>query len=518
MRKVEAPCPSCGAPVEFKVSSSLVTVCEFCQSVVARGDRQLEDLGKVAALVETNSPLALGATGRFADKPFEIVGHVQYQHAAGGIWDEWYASFPGERWGWLAEAQGKFYMTFRIKRSQQVALPTKDAVEIGTRIDVPKVGELVVHERGIATLSAAAGELPYVPTPGAKHEFADLTGEGKRFATLDLNEEPPMLFVGYQVTLEDLGLAALAAEGREAKEISAKGLTCPQCGGSVDLKAPDKSERVTCPFCDSLLDIQQGNLIYLETLKKQKVEPLIPLGTVGNLRGKQYTVIGFLRRSVTFEGKNYYWTEYLLYQATAGFFWLTNSDSHWNFVESVPFGEVKGSADAVTFRGQRFRIFQRAAATVRNVQGEFYWKVAVGEKVLCEDYIAPPLMLSVESTGETKANREVNVSLGTYVPADEVAAAFKLKALSGGFGVAPNQPNPTDNGVFLAWPLVALGVAAIYFFFALIRPSGTVDTTWLWIGLVLVSLYPLGTWLYKSDFEKRRWADSEFNPYATSDE
>ena len=64
MRKIEAPCPSCGAPVEFKVSSSLVTVCEFCHSLVARGDRKLEDLGKVAALVETNSPLELGATGR----------------------------------------------------------------------------------------------------------------------------------------------------------------------------------------------------------------------------------------------------------------------------------------------------------------------------------------------------------------------------------------------------------------------------------------------------------------------
>lgn len=516
MRKVEAPCPSCGAPVEFKVGSSLVTVCEFCQSVVARGDRKLEDLGKVAALVETNSPLQLGATGRYGDKPFELVGHVQYQHAAGGMWDEWYAAFPGERWGWLAEAQGKFYLTFRLKKSQEIALPATDSIEVGTRMTLPKVGEMVVHERGTATLSAAAGELPYVPHPGTPHAFADLTGEKGYYGTLDLNEEPPTVFVGQQVTLEQLGISA--REARDPKEISAKGLSCPHCGGSLDLKAPDKALRVTCPFCDALLDVNEGNLVYLTTLSKQKVEPLIPLGTVGTLRGREFTVIGFLRRSVTFEGKNYYWTEYLLYHAVDGFFWLTNSDSHWNFVESVPFGEVKGNADRVTYREMTFRVFQRAVATVRNVQGEFYWKVSVGETVEAEDYISPPYMLSVESTGDTRANREVNVSLGTYVPAEEIAAAFKLPALSAGFGVAPNQPNPTDYSVFLTWPIVVGVLVLLYLVFRAIRPAGTVDSTWLWIALVLVSLYPLGTWLYKSDFEKRRWADSAFNPYATGDE
>jgi hypothetical protein len=517
MKKIEAPCPSCGAPVEFKVSSSLVTVCQFCSSVVARGDRNLEDLGKVAALVETNSPLELGLTGRHGDKPFELVGHVQYRHAAGGVWDEWYASFPGNRWGWLAEAQGKFFLTFRLKKSEQIELPPIDSVEVGQTIAIPKFGDLVVHERNTATLIAAEGELPYRPAPGAPHRFADLSGEGKRFGTLDLSEEPPTLFIGHQVTLDELGISPKAAAERDPKEISAKGLPCPNCGGGLDLKVPDQSERVTCPFCDALLDINAGNLVYLKTLKKQKVEPLIPLGTVGTLRGKEYTVIGFLRRSVTFEGKNYYWTEYLLYHATDGFFWLTNSDAHWNFVEAVPRGEVKGQRPTLTYRGMSFKLFQDAVATVRNVQGEFYWKVEVGEVVDAQDYICPPYMLSVETTGITQESRETNVSLGTYLPVEEVQEAFKLKALSRGFGVAPNQPNTTDSTVFWTWPVMLALCVVLYVVFAAIKPSGSVDRTWLWISLVLVSLYPLGTWLYRSDFEKRRWADSEFSPYAESE-
>ena len=51
MRGVRASCPACGGPVVFKVSSSLVAVCEHCHSVVARGDRKLEDLGKLTAML-----------------------------------------------------------------------------------------------------------------------------------------------------------------------------------------------------------------------------------------------------------------------------------------------------------------------------------------------------------------------------------------------------------------------------------------------------------------------------------
>ena len=65
MSPVQASCPACGAAVQFKVGSSLVTVCPYCRSVVARGDRALEDLGKVADLVETGALLEVGLRGKY---------------------------------------------------------------------------------------------------------------------------------------------------------------------------------------------------------------------------------------------------------------------------------------------------------------------------------------------------------------------------------------------------------------------------------------------------------------------
>jgi hypothetical protein len=60
-----ANCPACGGPIEFTIGSSIVVVCDHCRSVVARTDRALEDLGKVAALVDTGSPLRRDLPGKF---------------------------------------------------------------------------------------------------------------------------------------------------------------------------------------------------------------------------------------------------------------------------------------------------------------------------------------------------------------------------------------------------------------------------------------------------------------------
>ena len=48
MSTLVAKCPSCGGPVEFKSGQSIVVICQYCRSAVARTDRDLKDLGKVA--------------------------------------------------------------------------------------------------------------------------------------------------------------------------------------------------------------------------------------------------------------------------------------------------------------------------------------------------------------------------------------------------------------------------------------------------------------------------------------
>ncbi|MFQ5730871.1 MAG: DUF4178 domain-containing protein [Planctomycetaceae bacterium] len=525
MRGVQAACPACAGPVEFKISSALVTVCPYCRSVVARGDRKLEDHGKVAAIVDTASPLHLGLRGKFRGKRFDLVGRVQFQHSAGGVWDEWYAAFPGGKWGWLAESQGQFHLSFERKVSAETELPSLDELEVGRSFEFPKVGRLTIAEIGQTQALGAEGELPFQLEPHAKHSYADLSGSDGAFATFDYSTSPPTIYTGKQVTLDDLGLADVVHE-REARQISAKHVNCPNCGGVLDLIAPDKAERVCCPHCSSLLDVDGGKLEYLKTLEQGQIHPVIPIGAVGVLDDVEYTVIGFVRRSVTFDMK-YYWTEYLLYQPKVGFRWLIHSDQHWSFAEPLSLGDIRDRGTTVGHDERTFKLFQSAAAQVEYVLGEFYWKVEVGEEAYSRDFICPPQMITLERTKnytedeqgflhETEGG-ELNATIATYLPHETVEEAFDVENLSRGWTPAPNQPNPVDSGVFAWWGVFGLVLLALFVIFRMGLVKKPVDGGIFFWALVFVSVIPIGALIYRYIFESSRWKDSEFNPYASSE-
>jgi hypothetical protein len=242
---------------------------------------------------------------------------------------------------------------------------------------------------------------------------------------------------------------------------------CPNCGGSLELRAPDKTERVACPFCSSLLDVNQGKLSYLKSLAPKPDAPpfALEIGAEGTFKGDvKFRIIGAMVRSVTVEMIQYFWHEYLLYNPHIGFRWLVHSDNHWNFVEPVNAADVEADAGilrsttgmplSAKYNGRKFKIFQDAPARVEFVKGEFYWRVEQGETVRAIDFVAPPLMLSQEIT-----NTEVNWSISTYLTNAEVEKAFKVSNLPKPWSVAPNQPSP-DN-FYIKYGFLMLGVLLI---------------------------------------------------------
>ncbi|MBX9623764.1 MAG: DUF4178 domain-containing protein [Gemmataceae bacterium] len=464
---VRVQCPACGGPVVFEVGSAVVAVCPHCRSAVARGDRSVEDLGKVAALVETGAALKVGLEGRYDGQKFRLTGRTQLKHPAGGVWDEWYAAFPNDRWGWLAEAQGRYYLTF--EQSPRADRPMWTALLApGRKVKLHGApAKFTVAETGTATVAGAEGEIPYRLVPGSTYRYADLSGPDRAFATLDYGDDPPTLYLGKEVTLGELGVAvAVRQQTWELREVAGKRLGCPNCGGPLDLKAPDRTERVGCPYCGSLLDATQGDLQLLKANSKPPFELQIPLGTKGTFGADERTVIGALRRSVVADGTEYPWREYLLYHPRDGFEWLVESDGHWNRVVGVPAGEVEDGKVLATFRGRTYRKFQEGTAVVRGVVGECYWKVAVGEEVETLDCIRPPEVLTREASA-TGASREVNWSVGTYLRPAEVQKAFGLAGpLPAPVGIAPNQPFPY-RAVY-RYAAVFVGVLCLLGLFALV--------------------------------------------------
>jgi len=419
-----ANCPSCGGPIEFKVGSSAAVICDHCRTVVARTDRGLEDLGKVAPLVETGSPLRRDLPGKIRGAGFRLVGRTQMRHPMGGVWDEWYAAFDSGQWGWIAEAQGKYYVTVKEPRS---GLPPYDMLQVGGMYD-----GLTVAEIGTATVIAGEGEIPWRVEPNSTYQYADLSGPNNRFATIDYSEQPPLFFDGEETTLEGLGVN-VDLEQASVTRVKVAKLACSQCGGPLNLVAPEQAERVVCPNCGALHDVGQGNLRYLETLRNRGPHPLVPLSKEGKIDDQQYIVAGFMQRSVTFD-KKYYWTEYLLFAPRKkSFAWLVEDAGHWSFVTPLAAGSLQdpepgGAAARIEQSGKSFAIFQDSVATVESVAGEFYWKVSVGEKARAVDYIAPPEGITKEFS-DTAESHEVNYSHARYMTPDEVETAFGVTGL-----------------------------------------------------------------------------------------
>jgi hypothetical protein len=453
-----ANCPSCGGQIEFKVGSSVVVICDYCRSVVARGDVGPEDLGKVAALVDTGSPLRRDLPGKYKGVGFRITGRTQMRHAMGGVWDEWYAAFDDGRWGWVAEAQGRYYVTFKTNATD---VPPPGTMEPGGTYR-----DMVVDEVGVATVISGEGEIPWRVEPDAEYSYADLSGTNGRFATVDYSEDAPLLFAGEQTTLALLGIDIRLEAGRTTK-VRVERLNCSNCGGPLNLVAPDQAERIVCPNCGGVHDVAEGNLQYLRILGTKGPKPLIPLGTTGKLEGKELIVAGFLQRSVTVEGEKYYWHEYLLFEpATKGFHWLIESDGHWSYADAINAAEVEdpdrnGAARTIVHQKQTFRIFGDATAKAEHVVGEFYWRVEAGETARAVDYIAPPFGISKETSGG-KGSKEITYTLAHYVPRDTIAAAFQVKGLPHSQGVGMIQPfGGTDIGNLWSKLFLALVVIAI---------------------------------------------------------
>lgn len=462
-------CPTCGAEVEFRYDDSFVRVCGHCRGAVVRTDRGAETLGQFADLMPIDSPLQLFAEGRYGSTGFLLIGMAQLRHAAGGVWQEWYAKRDGGQWAWISEAQGRLYFT--MERPDVAAPPIAALAQLtpGAQIALAEM-TFTVAERGAATYVSALGEIPYRLVPGSSFQFVDLSDGRGGFATIDYGDgsDPPAVYLGAQVAPESLGLSggeAPAEAQTGTRPAQGARLACPNCNGALELRVPDQSLRVTCPFCNSLVSVEGGAL---SVLARQATKPqlVIALGGKGRFADGELTVIGYVGRSAYIEAEWWPFEEYLLYAPGVGFRWLVCSDGHWSYVQPVAAGAVSTGLGA-KYGGVMFRRFQVATLRVDSVLGEFYWRVEASERVEASkrvestDYIAPPAMLSCEAT-----RSEQTWSLSTYLTARDVERAFGTSlALPPPTGVAPNQPYPGGVGkvialvsaVFLA---VAIGTCA----------------------------------------------------------
>ena len=418
-RRYTAPCPGCGAPVEFRSAQSTHAVCAYCQSMVVRQGEVLQRLGKMAELFDDHSPLQLGASGRFQTRSFTLIGRLQYK-AGEGVWAEWIAQFDNGELGWLAEDNGAYVFSLPLPVSAET--PALEGLRVGMALTHQGVN-YTVTSRQLAVLISAQGELPKLPPLGQAFDVAELRNERAEVLSIDYGSQPPALTRGKSVLLEGLQLSGL--KGESIKDSRGRQFNCPHCGAAVTV-ALETSKSVSCSSCNSLIDISQGIGGELKSaIQDEPVRPLIPLGKTGRLQGVDWQVVGFQHRMGQVQGddEQFGWSEYLLYNQKRGFAFLVDSEEGWSMVRPVTGAPKMASSTAsfASYLGSSYQLKYNYTAETVYVCGEFYWQVKRGQKTRNRDFALGKELLSIE-----QSDSELVWSKGGQIASELVAGAFGL--------------------------------------------------------------------------------------------
>ncbi len=421
-RSYRAPCPGCGAPVAFASAQSTHAVCGYCQSTVVRAGDTLKRIGKMAELFDDHSPLQLQASGSWRGQSFTLVGRLQYKYPEGS-WTEWYAVLTDGSAAYLSEDNGAY--VWALPQAAPRELPPAEHFRVGATITISGQSFSVASNTQVMLLSAQ-GELPHLPTLGQPFAMVELRsqGDGGAVFSIDYSTQPPFVTLGQAVLLQDLKLTGL--RDASVKSESARQFNCPNCGAPVAV-ALASSQSVTCGACNSLIDVSQGIGGELKhALQDAPVRPLIALGSVGQLQGLPWQVVGFQHRmgvDPSDPDEHFGWQEYLLYNQQRGFIFLVDSTDGWSVVKPTTGAPVVASSGrSASYLGKSYQLKESYNATTSYALGEFYWQVSRGQSTANRDYVSGPSVLSLEQSPS-----EAVWSVGSQIDSAKVAAAFKLE-------------------------------------------------------------------------------------------
>ena len=422
-RSYRAPCPGCGAPVEFKSAQSTHAVCSYCQSTVVRSGEVLTRLGKMAELFDDHSPLQLMASGRITldgkDLPFILIGRLQYKGDA-GVWTEWAVFLQDGSLATLSEDNGAYVFTRPIDPGRD--MPEAARFRIGTTTAINGKPYSVAYT-GQAQLIAAQGELPKLPPLGQPFDMVELRSADGEVLSIDYGHQPPNVERGKSVLLEDLQLTGLKDES--AKDEKGRQFNCPHCGAPVQVQLA-ASKTVTCGSCASIISLERGVGGELRTaLQDEPVQPIIPLGAKGELQGVPWQVVGFQHRMGVEPGddEHFGWSEYLLYNQKRGFAFLVDSEEGWSLVRPTTGApQMAASGRSATYLGTTYQLKYSYEAETTYVLGEFYWLVERGQKTSNRDFESSKGLLAME-----QSRNEITWSSGDKLASDTVVKAFGLE-------------------------------------------------------------------------------------------
>lgn len=229
--------------------------------------------------------------------------------------------------------------------------------------------------------------------------------------------------------------------------IEGEEITCPGCDTGFPSPGAEKTKSAICPHCNAQVDLRRSLPKMLgHRVTKAKPKLAIKVGQSCKLRGKSYVVMGHIRYRTRDDSGYYIDDEFLLFNNEAGYIWLLLTEGNFTLAHEVderpPSKPPVMKRASYNFLGHHWKVVESSISEggttkITWVDGQLPYVAQVGDNSAYIDMIAPPYLLSVETTAT-----EQEFFFGEYIPRKEIAEAFSMEVsdLPPKTNVGANEP------------------------------------------------------------------------------
>lgn len=200
--------------------------------------------------------------------------------------------------------------------------------------------------------------------------------------------------------------------------MEATSLSCPSCGGSVEL-ANRFVKMVVCGYCGNSLAVENNRLDPTGKAAALVDYPTrFRVGQTGTLRGAAFRILGRVR----LEDEDGYWDEWYLQFDDGSIAWLEEEEGEYTLsrkeqlTSEVPDFESARIGTTISINGRRFFITERCRARISGAEGQLYYKIRLNQPVRFLDGNLGGRPASVEY-GEN----EIEYTTGEVIPRNEIS-------------------------------------------------------------------------------------------------
>lgn len=409
-------CDSCNTTLTFLSKDTQWIACGACGTVHYRYDGVAPAKKPVRSIGSNNDIIQQGTTGHWQHKGFQVLGRVRYMFGDGVI-NFWTVMMEDGTVQYLSEGYGLYAMLVPMSPVPDIDL--KIFREAGEWTEPEKGQKLVLESIARCTTYEVAGEAwdAWGAFFDRKPVFYDFGGVNGGYITLGQVDTIVKAFEVHACSFTQLQLQQL-------NEMAVpEDIVCTRCKKKHELISYPYAQSYACQ-CGAKLELDKDGE-FRKDGSFNTVKALIPLGTIGTVKGIVYTVIGFAVKVDNTEYKSK-WREYVLYNRAEGYAWLSEYDGHWIYSrekEVAPVIANQLELKEFNYKGKTFRLYGRYGYRITAAEGEFPGQAFDTAYTRCREFICPPYMWAEEEDSK----EQVSYYLGEHIDREELQKVFGVK-------------------------------------------------------------------------------------------